>query len=312
MPSRDIESLIRLAADDELTTLQAELLKEYLSESDEYMIYVHNSIDFERKLKDAVSRCMQSDRTVPVDLPFRVRAILAENELELASAGYNDINNNKYSSNHKIVRKQWFVPSGLAAGIMIIVSVSLIAGLWGNRGPNGSGGASVKEEISDHGSLRWILNSEDAVQITRKELGDNNFTLPVINKLGFNFDAACVTHFNNPGTVMQFNYSSLYNDLTIRVFRLNQDFRHEIPGIDPSLILNDSMAYYLTTNDESDVSLLKEFEINLIDSYMWFQDGCGYLLSAEVGNDIPDIVAVAHAAGMPNSEITSIIIEPGN
>lgn len=157
-------SLIRLAVDDELTPEQSRVLEAMLAAHPADM---NARMAFERRLRDAVRRCMMEQATVPIDLPERIRALIAAEAVEsqetaplarLGAAAVADTldadaprHHSSPLSNLALTRPRWLPRWAMAAGIMLLIGVSVVIGVLGDALSGNF--RSGFERASDRGTL---------------------------------------------------------------------------------------------------------------------------------------------------------------
>lgn len=124
MISSEITNLLRIAADGELTEQQSQSLESHLAAHPGD----HEFIAFERRLRAAVGRVM-SDAAAPADLRSGVEAQIHTPAPSLRLVGSAASGPSAFTAPR---HRRLFVPSGLAAGFLLLVGVAVLIGVTGH------------------------------------------------------------------------------------------------------------------------------------------------------------------------------------
>lgn len=193
MNPAETTNLLRLAADEELTAEQAIALEAHLAAHPEDREFV----EFEHRLRSAVGRVM-GEVTAPAELRAAVQAQIAAPPRSLRLAGQ-----------AAPTPRRWFVPSGLAAGFLLLVGVAVVIGVMGRsdwfdwfRSTQiniSSGGASLGFPIQEHercitdasyARRKFTLHTQAAlVEHLAKDL-HWDVAIPDLSPFGFAFEDA--------------------------------------------------------------------------------------------------------------------------
>lgn len=114
MDQVELDNLVRRIADDEATPDERAEFERWAAERPT----LAGAVETEQRLHAAVRRVMSAETETPADLERRVRMALRS-----ASAGH--------GGTELAPRRRRLIPSGLAAGILIIVAASIIFGILG-------------------------------------------------------------------------------------------------------------------------------------------------------------------------------------
>jgi len=139
--------LVRLAADGELTAAEVSAFESQLASFPEDRL----SVESERQLREAVRRIMVNDVSVPGDLRERIAAAWEGYEERVGRVADFDANADERNGEPILMRRRrWFIPSGLAAGIIVLVGGSIFIGVWANRigGPTSVGGLTASDRAA--------------------------------------------------------------------------------------------------------------------------------------------------------------------
>lgn len=186
----DLANLLRIAADDELTAEQSDRLRAHLALHPEDEAFV----EFERRLRAAVGRVMGKDQA-PASLRLAVRASFepASQALPFGSAAA------PWAG-----RRRPFVPSGLAAGFLLLIGAAVVLSIaaprdwfdWrrpvhipiGVEGSLGFPGEHLRCATDEHyARSKLSLQSLDEV---RAHLSDDlrwNVPVPDLSSFGYRF-----------------------------------------------------------------------------------------------------------------------------
>jgi len=189
MESLSREQLLRLAADEELSAEQSHALERDSVDCADGEVFIAN----ERALRCAVKRVMEAEVVVPNGLRGRIMA------------GWK-----RFDSGHQeslpMRRRRWFVPSGLAAGILILVGASVMISVWSNKiidqSENGNLTPSAKAAIDMYNRTRvgpdlieeaaagsaWLARTDDAAEaVLAERFGAEHGFVPDIRSFGYHF-----------------------------------------------------------------------------------------------------------------------------
>ncbi len=202
MNPAETTNLLRLAADEELTAEQAIALEAHLAAHPEDLEFVA----FERRLRAAVGRAM-GDVAVPTELRAAVQAQLSAPAHSLRLAG--DVAPAASAVGAGSSRRRWFVPSGLAAGFLLLVGVAVVIGVMGRsdwfdwfRSPQinisnegGSLGFPIQEHqrcITDasYARRKFTIHTQDALARHLAKDLRWDVTIPDLSPFGYVFEDA--------------------------------------------------------------------------------------------------------------------------
>jgi len=282
-----INQLIRLAADDEMTFEEHRQWDAYLAGLDESGRQAAlDAIEFERHLREAVAKCMRADGTVPIDLPIHVQNLMVETEPIPAD-------------DHHVDRR-WFVPSGLAAGILFIISASLIVGILGNRNNSGTGSQPNVSHTDPVWAFQTIRSTEDFLNTT---IDSESLTLPMFDELDYRFVGANPVSLDGQNYGVMAVYLNNSTAARIRLWIQPADDLSSIFSDEAQLI--DGQAFRIEPSDQSD-GVDSQYPIG---AYAWVHDNALLCLRLEkVDSDQAQSMAIdlAHHAEMPDGQIVSI------
>lgn len=190
--------LIRLAADGELTAAEVSAFESQLAAFPQDRL----SVESERQLREAVRRIMVNEVSMPGDLRERIAA--AWEGYEECVSGVSDFganNNERIGESIAMQRRRWFIPSGLAAGIIVLVGGSILIGVWANRigGPRSAGELTASDRAAmeiyqktqkslGHSleNANWLAETIDSSEAKlAQEFGAARGYVPRLREVGF-------------------------------------------------------------------------------------------------------------------------------
>lgn len=289
MSQLDLHTLIRLAADGELSQEETQLLEARAVEVGA-TFDVQQAIAFERSLREAVARCMrEQDGTCPIDLPARVRSALAD---QLVGSADTD-------TGHVLAWPGRWIPSGLAAGIVVLIAVALAIGLWG-RGWEIIGGPDA-DRVAWKPPYSWSVTTADAALNELRDMtGILTAELPDLSGFDYRFAGANRLMLDDGRSVLQAGYSGNGPFIIIwleSATDLSSDFYN--------LSMTVGQGYRVT---RSDGDALSEPSDPMVGHLAWVADGLIFYVSArDASGSAPGAArTVAQSLGMPDGVLTSI------
>ena len=267
MRPSEITDLLRIAADDEMTEPQTQLLESHLAAHPAD----HDFIAFERRLRAAVDRVM-GQVVAPPDLRQRVETqwhapapshrrtvSAAPPSLTFATPG----------------PRRLFVPSGLAAGFLLLVGVAVVIGLSGYSDwfewfrpaqiPISDEGGSPGFPVQEHqlcandeayAQRKFTLHSEAEVHAHLRDDLQWNVSVPDLSTFGLTLldagdcdagggsaDSIHLRYTNNVTTLSVWIEHSLPSELTHSA-GLEEGHAYHITPTNRQLLQDESTAYY--------------------------------------------------------------------
>ncbi|MBL1217483.1 MAG: hypothetical protein D8M59_08305 [Planctomycetes bacterium] len=290
MSQTDLQILIRKAADDELSPEESRLLEACMEDSAS-PFDVEQAIAFERSLRSAVSRCMSEDGGVcPIDLPNQVRQAMEHEHQHAAETGD--------SKSVLAVLHHW-LPSGLAAGIVVLIAAALAIGLWGR----GWGITDIwrNDRVEFVPRYSWTVTTQaGAVRELRDMTGLDEVDIPDLSEFGCVFDGANRLSLDDGRTVLQLGYSGSGPYVMIWI-QSASDLADDFYG-QP---MSEGQAFRI--KNSADVTNRTQGD-PMADNLAWVSGDLVFYVSADTGSG-PATSAertVAQALGMPAQDIVSI------
>jgi len=183
------EQLLRSAADDELSEEQLRALEDDLAEHPEDELILEN----ERSLRGAVKRIMYGEVVIPSGLRERVIEIWKQSQ-------------EQDNTPIPVRRRPWFIPSGLAAGILLLVGASVLISVWSNhlvdQSETGRLTPSAKAAIDMYNralagrdliensapGTEWLAQTDDAAEaVLAERFGPERGFVPDLREHGYHF-----------------------------------------------------------------------------------------------------------------------------
>ncbi len=228
-------NLLRRAADEELTSEEVQALESHLAAHPQDREF----IAFERRLRGAVGRVM-GDVSAPQDVRAAVQAQAAQPALRLAGTAASA------PGALRAAPRRLLAPSGLAAGVVLLVGAAVVIGLSGRadwfdwfRAPqidisseDGSLGFPIDEHRrcesdATYAQKKFTLHSREQL---RQHFADElhwNVSLPDLGAFGYEFaeagncsvgrgtvDSVHLRYTNGPSTLSVWIEQSMPSDLT--------------------------------------------------------------------------------------------------
>lgn len=271
MSLRDINKLIRMAADGELDeSNRAEFERLKAVSPDETAA----GVNVERDLRQLVARAMANDTVPPTGLRQQIRE-----GVRVDLEPWPNVTWRRKSS--------WLLPSGLAAGLLVVVSAAIIAGTM----LSGNSGASVS-----FGPLRIPRgNPTQTLSEVRRHLTEDlkwgAAVVPEFSSFGYRFLGW--TDFQTPpgmATVCQIQYTGPKGVVNVWIEQ------HRVEDV--------GLASHMEPNRGHQISVPSASRDGSLDgAYAWIHGKfVYYLTTADPGFGL----RLAHAAGMPESELAII------
>jgi len=316
---QNLAMLIRLAIDGELTTEQRRELRTILRAQPA----AQDAVDFESKLQSAVEHAMLDYGEVPEGLALRIQQILSGESIAdatNATVSLSDIEsparkdvigtiNAESSTGHASKR---LIPSGLAAGILVLVTASIVIGIVGNRNkqtpPTLPGVVKVAETIIENQrntdrnleALKdWRKVDTDSIDRTlRSILGVDRVYIPDLTTVGCGLNEFRIdTSWTAGGSPVQLRYRCIQPDESVVPPSIRIVPTKELDSIFAKE-LNAYTGYRIATDAYS----ISDIE-HQGSCYAWIKGDLAYFLWVQKDHDGLNYALIA---GMPDGEIITL------
>ncbi len=311
--------LIRLAIDGELTTEQRRELRTILRAQPA----AQDAVDFESKLRSAVELAMLEYGEIPDGLGLRIQQILSSESIpnatnetvslsDIESPPQNDVIGTINADSPPERHSKRLIPSGLAAGILVLVTASILIGIVGNRNKQTSptlpgvvkvAATIIEDQRNTDRNLEALKDwrKVDTVSIDRtlrSILGVDRVYIPDLTTVGCRLDEFRIdTSWTAGGSPVQLRYRCIKPDESvvppcIRIVptkELDSVFANELDA---------HTGYRIATNAYS----ISDVE-HQGSCYAWVNGDLAYFLWVQKDHDG---LNYAFIAGMPDGEIITL------
>ncbi|MFG0328335.1 MAG: anti-sigma factor family protein [Phycisphaerales bacterium] len=276
----ELISMVRQAVDGELSAVEARELEARLDRDPELRAFEA----FEARLREAVRVFMADEADTPADLERRVRDALRS------------VNGENAPADPAPRRPRWYVPSGLAAGILLIIGLSVAVSLTGRGWLTPDGGAAPVERLADELAERhdeMIVSgpqaSSDEAQRFMLDFLGWEARIPAVAEAGFRLHGASIL---DPARDWGAGFHAFYQEpggrgLSVFIFHAEDA---------PTAIreqLREGVAYAARLTSVGDGRC-----------YLWLENGRIYI--AVTGAGAPESLELAREAGLPEGEISDL------
>lgn len=273
MSPSEITNLLRIAADDELTAEQSQSLEAHLAAHPED----HEFVAFERRLRAAVGRVMGA-AVAPAALRSRLEAELHAPTESLRLAGTASM---RPQAPAAAGSRRILMPSGLAAGFLLLVGVAVVIGVTGHSdwfdwfSPNqiqiSSKGGALGFPVQEHqlcakdelyAQRKFTLHSESELRAHISNDLQWDVAVPDLSPFGFTLhdagdcragggsaDSIHIRYVNDSTTVSVWIEHSLPSELTHSA-GLEEGHAYYITPTNVQSVKDESNAYYAWRHGE--------------------------------------------------------------